>query len=84
MLTFRQRVFVEQYLIEPNAIKAAITAGYSKKTAYRTGADNLRKPQIAVEIQKARAKRMAKAESDGVMVIRALENLAFSRLFLCH
>jgi phage terminase small subunit len=44
MLTAKQRKFINFY--EGNATQAAIKAGYSKKTAYRTGADNLRKPQI--------------------------------------
>jgi len=45
-LTEKQKRFCDEYLIDLNATKAAISAGYSKKTAYRTGADNLRKPQI--------------------------------------
>lgn len=35
-----------------NATRAAMAAGYSKKTAYRTGADNLKKPQILKYIAK--------------------------------
>lgn len=33
----RQRRFVKHYLIEPNATKAAISAGYSEKTAKQIG-----------------------------------------------
>ena len=49
-LTDKQKRFVDEYLIDLNATQAAIRAGYSQKTAYRTGADNLRKPQIQAEI----------------------------------
>jgi hypothetical protein len=36
-LTFRQRRFVNEYLVELNAAKAAIRAGYSPKTAKSQG-----------------------------------------------
>ena len=55
-LTPRQASFVEQYLVDLNATKAAIRAGYSKATAGAIGAENLTKPEIiaAVEAGKAR------------------------------
>ena len=43
----KQELFVKEYPIDCNATQAAIRAGYSPKTAYRTGADLLRKPQVA-------------------------------------
>ena len=46
-LTEKQKLFCDEYLIDLNATQAAIRAGYSEKTAYRTGADNLKKPQIS-------------------------------------
>jgi phage terminase small subunit len=45
-LTPKQRVFVDEYLRDFNATRAAITAGYSEKTAHATGWENLRKPEI--------------------------------------
>ena len=42
-----------------NATQAAIRAGYSKRTAYRTGADNLKKPQIRAYIDKRMAEKDA-------------------------
>lgn len=45
-LTAKQQRFCDEYLIDLNATQAALRAGYSAKTAYRTGADNLKKPQI--------------------------------------
>lgn len=53
--TTKQRVFVEKYLYgdKPfNATAAAIAAGYSKRTAYSIGAENLKKPEIAAEIER--------------------------------
>lgn len=43
----KQSAFVAEYLISGNATQAAIHAGYSPKTAYKIGAENLKKPQIA-------------------------------------
>lgn len=43
----KQSRFVAEYLISGNATQAAIHAGYSPKTAYKIGAENLKKPQIA-------------------------------------
>lgn len=58
-LTAKQQRFCDEYLIDLNATQAAIRARYSKKTAYRTGADNLKKPQIKEYI----AGRMAEKEA---------------------
>ena len=71
-LTTKQLLFVNEYLLDLNATQAAIRAGYSKKTAYRTGADNLRKPQIQVEIQKAIDDRMERLRIDADMVLKRL------------
>lgn len=59
-LTAKQRRFCDEYLVDLNATQAAIRAGYSKKTAYRTGADNLIKPQIKTYIES----RMTEKESE--------------------
>ena len=43
-LTDKQRAFVSQYLICWNASEAARRAGYSVKSAYSIGSENLTKP----------------------------------------
>lgn len=50
-LTAKQRRFVQEYLIDLNATQAAIRAGYSKKTAYSIGPENLEKPEIRKAIE---------------------------------
>ena len=45
-LTPKQNRFVEEYLIDLNATKAAVRAGYSEKTARQIGSENLSKPAI--------------------------------------
>lgn len=46
MLNPKQLRFCEEYLTDLNATAAAIRAGYSKKTSYSIGSENLRKPEI--------------------------------------
>ena len=50
--TDKQQAFIDHYLICWNATEAAKRAGYSEKTAYSIGYENLRKPEISEEIQK--------------------------------
>lgn len=60
-MTPKQERFVEEYLIDLNATQAAIRAGYSARTAYSIGEENLRKPEIAAAIDEAKAERAAEA-----------------------
>lgn len=57
-LTYKQKMFCDEYIIDGNATQAAIRAGYSKKTAYQIGNENLRK----VEIKRYIEERMAEKE----------------------
>lgn len=66
-LTPKMKAFCDAYIANGgNATQAAIEAGYSKKTAYATGHENLRKPQIIEYIrtrtEEAEAKRVAKGD----------------------
>lgn len=77
-LTSKQERFCYEYCIDFNATQAAIRAGYSQKTAYASGAENLRKPQI-----KSRIDEMQKnlAETAGISALRILkehQKIAFS------
>jgi phage terminase small subunit len=51
-LTDKEQVFCLHYVQSWNATRAAIEAGYSKKTAAVIGSENLRKPKIQAEIQR--------------------------------
>jgi phage terminase small subunit len=52
-LSQKQKLFVEAYLVNPNATEAARKAGYKGNdvTLASVGAENLRKPQIAERLQ---------------------------------
>lgn len=50
-LTKRQMEFVKHYALSLNATEAAKKAGYSEKTAYSIGSENLKKPEIQKAIK---------------------------------
>ena len=77
-LTPKQQRFGEEYLIDLNATQAAKRAGYSEKTAFRIGTENLHKPAIQVAIQEALQKRSDRTEITADSVLRELAVLAFS------
>ena len=57
----RQRVFIEEYLQCWNASEAARRAGYSLKTAYSIGQENLKKPEIKEAIEARIAEKVMSA-----------------------
>ena len=61
-LTPKQKRFIEEYLIDLNATQAAIRAGYSEKTAYAIGEENLRKPVIKAEVERLQAETSNKLQ----------------------
>lgn len=50
-MTEKQKRFVDEYLIDLNATQAAVRAGYSAKSAYSIGTENLKKPEIKRAIE---------------------------------
>lgn len=62
-LTAKQKKFANSYIESGNATKAAIDAGYSKKTAAVIGNENLIKPYIKSYIDE----RMKEIESNKIM-----------------
>ncbi len=61
-LTPKQQLFVAEYLVNLNATQAAVRAGYSEKTAYSVGHENLKKPEVAAAIQEAMEVRSQRTE----------------------
>ena len=77
-LTPKQTRFVQEYLIDLNATQAAIRAGYSAKTAFAIGHENLSKPNIAAAITEAQAKRAERAEITADRVLEELGEIGFA------
>lgn len=76
-LTAKQKRFIEEYLIDLNATQAAIRAGYSPNTAQEIGSENLSKPIIKNEIDKAIAERSRRTGISQERVLRELAKIAF-------
>lgn len=57
-ISLKQRRFVSAYLLSGNATDAAKKAGYSQKTAYSIGQENLKKPVIKDAIAEVNNKAM--------------------------
>lgn len=71
-LTAKQKIFVQEHLVDLNATQAAIRAGYSPKTANRTASENLSKPDIQAAIHKSMQKREKRVEVNQDYVISKL------------
>ena len=76
-LTPKQKYFVEEYMIDLNATKAAIRAGYSEKTASRIGPELLGKTCISNAIEKAQLARSSRTEVTADRVVKELARIAF-------
>lgn len=76
-LTPKQRAFCQQYAIDKDATAAAIRAGYSKKTAYQIGFENLQKPAVREYVDQLLNEAAARAGLKAEDVINELRKLAF-------
>lgn len=63
MLTAKQAAFVAAYVLTGNATQSAITAGYSEKTAYSIGNENLSKPEIIAALAEANGTAMQRVQA---------------------
>jgi phage terminase small subunit len=75
-LTPKQRRFVDEYLVDLNATRAAIRAGYSPKTANEQASMNLAKLSIREAVAKAREMQRARLERTADDVLRDIYDAA--------
>jgi phage terminase small subunit len=68
----RQQLFIQEYVVDLNATKAAKRAGYSKKTAYSQGQRLLKNVEIQKRIQGILTKRSERLEITADMWLREL------------
>ena len=76
-MTKKQKLFIEEYLIDLNATQAAIRAGYSPETAGSIGSENLKKPEIRARIEKAMAERSKRTGINQDRVLMELAKIGF-------
>lgn len=74
-LTAKQQRFCDEYLIDMNITQAAIRAGYSTKTAYAIGQENLKKPMVKNYIEKRMAEKEAELIADQTEVMKYLTSV---------
>lgn len=79
-LTPKQQRFIEEYLLDVNATKAAIRAGYSTKTAEVIGAQLLKKTYVSAAIARAIEERSARTNITQDRVLYELMLVAGSDL----
>jgi phage terminase small subunit len=77
-LTPKQQRFVEEYLVDLNATQAAIRAGYSEKTAYSYGHENLKKPEIQHAVDAAIKRQQERTQVTADKVLEELAKIGFS------
>lgn len=73
----RRTRFIKEYLIDHNATRAAISAGYSENGAEVTGHRLLRNPKVREEIEKANAEINSSLDVSIERVRKELARLAF-------
>jgi len=83
-LTQKQKIFCQEYIIDWNATRSAKKAGYSEKTAYQTGVENLRKPQIKQYIQEIQNDLEKQAGISRLKVLNEFMKIAFSSIAEYH
>lgn len=77
-LNQRQEMFISEYLIDFNATRAAIAAGYSSKTASVKGARLLTNANVKAAIKKRQSKLSASHNIIKEKIISELALLGFS------
>ena len=83
-LTDKQEKFCYEYVLHLNATKAAINAGYSPKTAFTIGSENLRKPYIQERINHMQENLAETAQISALRVIKEHEKIAYSTIAHMH
>lgn len=68
-------MFCREYLIDLNATRTTIQAGYRAKTANRTTSENLSKPDIQSRIAELKSKRNEVVAIDADYVLRGLVDI---------
>lgn len=74
-MTEKQKRFCDEYLIDLNATQAAIRAGYSERTAYSIGTENLRKPEISAYIDSRMEEKNKELIADQDEVLKYLTSV---------
>lgn len=75
-LTEKQKKFCDEYIKLGNATQAAINAGYAQKSAYKTGSENLSKPQLKSYIDSRLSEMASERIMDAQEAVELLSSIA--------
>ena len=75
-LTAKQKLFIDEYLIDLNATQAAIRAGYSPNNAEQMGYQLLQKTSVSDAISKAMAERSRRTGINQDRILMELAKIA--------
>lgn len=75
-LTHKEARFIPEYLVDGNAARAALAAGYSERSAGRIGSQLLAKPHIKAEIKKALAAQEKRTLITADEVLKRIDRVA--------
>jgi phage terminase small subunit len=76
----RHKLFAQECVIDFNARRAAIAAGYGEARAGVTASELLKVPRVMALIDKLQLQRASKLELDGEQVVEELRKIAFSNM----
>ena len=79
-LTQKQKLFIDEYLIDLNATQAAIRAGYSPNNADKIGSELLGKTRVSEAISKAMAERSRRTGINQDRVLQELARIGFAKI----
>ena len=74
-MTEKQKRFCDEYLVDYNATQAAVRAGYSAKSAYSIGEENLRKPELKTYIDERLEQLRSAKTADAAEVMEYLTSV---------
>lgn len=73
-LTDKVKAFCQEYVVDFNGTRAAIAAGYSKKTAAVIATENLRKPNVQEYLNELKEERAERVEISQDYVLKVIKN----------
>jgi phage terminase small subunit len=77
-LSWRQRRFVAEYLVDCNATAAALRAGYSERASHQGAGKLMEQPKIKEAIRQAMDARLQRVQISADRILLELTRIAFS------
>lgn len=83
-LSDKQKIFCQEYVFDWNASRAALVAGYSKKTYKQIGHENLKNPKVKAYIEEIQKDLAKLAGISALQNLTELKKIAFSSIAHLH